>query len=142
MTSYLITGGADFIGSHLCEALVNAGDECVVLDDLSTGISANLVAVEQSTRLRFVHGSVLDELAVDDLVHKVDAVVHLAAAVGVRLIIEQPLRSLRTNIRGSEIVFEAAHRHRKKILLASTSEVYGKSPDIPLSEDADRVLGS
>ncbi|MEU8384742.1 GDP-mannose 4,6-dehydratase, partial [Streptosporangium sp. NPDC048865] len=92
--------------------------------------------------LRFVHGSVLDELMVDELVHRCDVIVHLAAAVGVKLIVEQPLRSLTTNIRGSEIVIEAAHRYRKKILITSTSEIYGKNSSGALREDADRILGS
>jgi UDP-glucose 4-epimerase len=89
-----------------------------------------------------VQGSVLDELMVDELVHQADVVVHLAAAVGVKLIVEHPLRSLTTNIRGSEIVIEAAHRYRRKILIASTSEIYGKNADVPLHEESDRVLGS
>jgi UDP-glucose 4-epimerase len=139
---YLITGGAGFIGSHLVEALLARGDNVVVLDNLATGRIQNLQAVEDHPRLSVVHGSVLDELEVDDLVHQCDVVVHLAAAVGVRLIIEQPLRSFITNIRGSEIVIQAAFRHRRQILLASTSEIYGKNGSEPLREDADRILGS
>jgi UDP-glucose 4-epimerase len=139
---YLITGGAGFIGSHLVDALLARGDEVVVLDDLSTGRLENLAAASASDRLTFVQGSVLDELAVDKAVAGVDVVVHLAAAVGVKLIVEQRLSSLITNIRGSENVIEAAHRYRRKILLASTSEVYGKNPDIPLAESSDSVLGS
>ena len=114
----------------------------VVLDNLSTGSHQNLVAVEGHPDLSIVHGSVLDELQVDELVHQCDAVVHLAAAVGVKLIIEQPLRSFITNIRGSEIVIQAAFRHRRRILLASTSEIYGKNGSEPIREDADRILGS
>ncbi len=136
--SYLVTGGAGFIGSHLVEALLDRGELVVVLDNLSTGRLRNLEHVEKHPNLRIVHGSVLDELMVDELVHTSDVVVHLAAAVGVRLIVEQPLRSFTTNIRGSEIVIEAAHRYRRQILLASTSEIYGKNGAGPLTEDADR----
>ncbi|WP_436762429.1 NAD-dependent epimerase/dehydratase family protein [Streptosporangium sp. V21-05] len=138
-TSYLITGGSGFIGSHLADALLARGDLVVALDNLSTGRLENL---RPHPNLRFVHGSVLDELMIDELVHRCDVVVHLAAAVGVKLIVEQPLRSLTTNIRGSEIVIEAAHRYRKKILITSTSEIYGKNSSGALREDADRVLGS
>ena len=142
--TYLITGGAGFIGSHLVEALLNRGDLVIALDNLSTGRLRNLDDVGQHPNFRFVHGSVLDELVVDELVHESDVVVHLAAAVGVRLIVERPLRSFTTNIRGSETVIEAAHRYRRRILLASTSEIYGKNGNggVPLVEDADRLLGS
>jgi UDP-glucose 4-epimerase len=138
----LVTGGAGFIGSHLVDALLARGDRVLVLDNLSTGRIANLDQASAHPDLHFVQGSVLDELVVDELVHRCDTVVHLAAAVGVKLIVEQPLKSLTTNIRGSEIVIEAAHRYRRKILIASTSEVYGKNSRGPLSEDADRILGS
>ncbi|MDP1794331.1 MAG: GDP-mannose 4,6-dehydratase [Acidimicrobiales bacterium] len=141
-TSYLVTGGAGFIGSHLTDALLARGDHVVVLDNLSTGRLSNLDAAGRSDSFRFVQGSVLDELAVDELAHQCDVIVHLAAAVGVNLIVEQPLKSLTTNIRGSEIVIEAAHRYRRKILVASTSEIYGKNSSVALSEDADRILGS
>lgn len=137
---YLITGGAGFIGSHLAEALLADGHEVVVLDNLSTGRSKNLAEV--GDRIRFVHGSVLDSLLVDDLVSAADVVVHLAAAVGVQLIVDRPLHSLITNIRGSETVLEAAHRYRRKVLLASTSEVYGKGSGRAFAEEDDRVLGS
>ncbi|MCW2876634.1 MAG: NAD-dependent epimerase/dehydratase [Sphaerisporangium sp.] len=140
--TYLITGGSGFIGSHLTDALLARGDSVAILDNLSTGRRANIAHVADHPRLRFVHGSVLDELIVDELVHRCDVVVHLAAAVGVKLIVEHPLRSLTTNIRGSEIVIEAAHRYRRKILITSTSEIYGKNASGPLSEIADRVLGS
>jgi UDP-glucose 4-epimerase len=139
--SYLITGGAGFVGSHLAEALLARGDRVVVLDNLSTGDLRNLEAVSRHPRLTVVQGSVLDQLLVDELVNQSDVVVHLAAAVGVKLVIEHPLRSFTTNIRGSEIVIEAAHRYRRKILVASTSEVYGKNGAEPLTEDADRHLG-
>ena len=139
--TYLITGGAGFIGSHLTEALLAHGDRVVALDNLSTGRFGNLDAVSQHPDFHFVHGSVLDELIVDELVNECDVVVHLAAAVGVKLIVEQPLRSFTTNIRGSEIVIEAAHRWRRQILVASTSEIYGKNHDCPLAENAVRVIG-
>lgn len=141
-TSYFITGGAGFIGSHLTDALLARGDQVVVLDNLSTGRLSNLDGAGRSENFRFVQGSVLDELAVDELAHECEVVVHLAAAVGVNLIVEQPLKSLTTNIRGSEVVIEAAHRYRRKILVASTSEIYGKNSADALHEDADRILGS
>jgi UDP-glucose 4-epimerase len=139
---YLITGGAGFIGSHLAEALLARGERVVVLDNLSTGRAENVGPVSDHPSFRFVHGSILDELAVDELVSEADMVVHLAAAVGVKLIVEQPLRSLTTNIRGSEVVLDAAHRYRTPILVASTSEIYGKNGQMPLVENADRVLGA
>ncbi len=139
---YLITGGAGFIGSHLTEALLARGERVVVLDDLSTGRAANLRDVERHPNFELVVGSVLDELKVDELVHRCEVVVHLAAAVGVQLIVEEPLRSFTTNIRGSEIVVGAAHRYRREILVASTSEIYGKNGAEPLSESADRILGA
>jgi UDP-glucose 4-epimerase len=141
-TSYLITGGAGFIGSHLTDALLARGDHVVALDNLSTGRLSNLDAAGRHPNFRFVQGSVMDELLLDELAHQCDVIVHLAAAVGVKLIVEQPLKSLTTNIRGSETVIEAAHRYRRKILIASTSEIYGKNSSDSLSEDADRILGS
>ena len=139
--THLVTGGAGFIGSHLTEALLARGDSVVVLDVLSTGRLGNLDAVRDHPSFRFVHGSVLDELIVDELVRECEVVVHLAAAVGVKLIVDQPLRSFLTNIRGTENVVAAAHRYRRKVLLASSSEIYGKNGTSALSEDADRVLG-
>ncbi|MEV4141818.1 NAD-dependent epimerase/dehydratase family protein [Dactylosporangium sp. NPDC049742] len=140
--TYLVTGGAGFIGSHLVEALLHRGDRVVVLDNFSSGRRANLAGVEGHPGLRVVQGSVLDELVVEDLVRQCDVVVHLAAAVGVRLIVEQPLASLTTNLRGCENVVEAAWRHRRTVLLTSSSEIYGKNSTGPLPEDADRILGS
>ena len=142
MTRYLVTGGAGFIGSHLVEALLARGDEVSVLDSLSTGRLSNLDAVRGDARFNFVQGSVLDELAVDEAVRRCDIVVHLAAAVGVKLIVEQPLYSLTTNIKGAISVLEAAHRYRRKVMVASSSEIYGKNNADTLSEQADRVLGS
>ena len=138
---YLITGGAGFIGSHLTEALLARGDHVIVLDNLATGRFANLDGVGAHPHFRFVQGSILDELVVDEAVHECDVVVHLAAAVGVRLIVEQALRSFTTNIRGSEVVLTAAHRYRRPVLVASSSEVYGKNNAGPLHETMDRVLG-
>jgi UDP-glucose 4-epimerase len=140
--SYLITGGAGFIGSHLAEALLARGDMVVAFDNLATGRLGNLDAVGGHPDFRFVQASVLDDVAVDEAVHKCDVVVHLAAAVGVKLIVEHPLRSFSTNIRGSEIVIESAFRHRRPVLVASTSEIYGKNTDVPLREDSDGVIGS
>jgi UDP-glucose 4-epimerase len=140
-TRYLVTGGAGFIGSYLVNALLARGDSVVALDNLTTGRLVNLDEASESPAFHFVHGSVLDELVVDELVHQCDVVVHLAAAVGVRLVIEQPLKSLTTNIRGSQVVIEAAHRYRRKILMASTSEIYGKNSLGPLPETADRIRG-
>jgi UDP-glucose 4-epimerase len=139
--TYLVTGGAGFIGSHLVGALLAQGHSVVAVDNLSTGSAANLVSVAGDPRFRFVQGSVLDEPLVDELVHECDVVVHLAATVGVRLIVEQPLRSFTNNVRGSEVVIGAAHRYRRKVLVASTSEIYGKNGLRPLREDDDRVLG-
>ena len=136
----LITGGAGFIGSHLTDELVARGDEVVVLDDLSTGRLDNLDGAIAS--VRFVEGSVLDATLVDDLVSKVDRVFHLAAAVGVHTILNEPLKSLRTNLHGTENVLEAALRHDAAVMLASTSEVYGKNTADALDEGADRILGS
>ncbi|WP_250214712.1 NAD-dependent epimerase/dehydratase family protein [Acrocarpospora catenulata] len=141
-TTYLITGGCGFIGSHLTDALLARGDAVTVLDDLSTGRAANLRQSAAHPRLHVVQGSVLDGLLVDELTHQCDVVVHLAAAVGTRLIADHPLRSLTTNIRGAETVIAAAHRYRRKILLASSSEIYGKNTAVPLGEDAERILGS
>lgn len=138
----LVTGGAGFIGSHLVDHLLTRGDHVVALDSLDTGRLHNLDAAGQHPHFRFVQGSVLDELKVDELVHECDLVVHLAAAVGVKRIVERPLHSFTTNIRGSEIMMESAHRYRRKILVTSTSEIYGKNSSGPLPETADRILGS
>ncbi|HEX3785684.1 MAG TPA: NAD-dependent epimerase/dehydratase family protein [Pseudonocardiaceae bacterium] len=138
----LVTGGAGFIGSHLTEHLIGLGHEVTVLDDLSTGSVHNLAAVASSPKLRFVCGSIRDEAAVAKCVADVDAVYHLAAAVGVFTILDSTLESLRTNLTGTEIVLEAALRRHARILVASTSEVYGKNTTVGLREDDDRILGS
>lgn len=137
----LVTGGAGFIGSHLVDSLLGDNHQVTVLDNLSTGHLSNLDAAGRHPNFRFVQGSVTDETIVDELIHESSSIVHLAAAVGVRLIVEEPLRSFATNVRGSEVVMGAAHRYRRRILVASTSEVYGKNESDSLSEDADRVLG-
>lgn len=137
---YLITGGAGFVGSHMAEALLEAGHALTILDNFSTGDAGNVSSIED--RVQLVHGSVLDPVLVDELTESSDVVIHLAAAVGVRLIVQKPLRSFITNIKGTENVLEAAHRYRCKVLLASTSEVYGKSLGDPFKEDDDRLIGS
>ena len=138
----LITGGAGFIGSHLADRLVERGDEVILLDNLSTGRHANIQHLLGRADVEFVLGSILNADLVDDLVSRCDVVYHLAAAVGVELIVEKPLESLQTNIRGSEIVFEKAHKYFKRILVTSTSEIYGKNVSDQLHEDDDRILGS
>lgn len=138
----LITGGAGFIGSHLADALLDAGHEVLALDDLSTGTHSNIRQHADNPKFEFVFGSILDPEAVDSVVSRCDVVFHLAAAVGVRLIVERPLESLITNIRGSEIVLGKALQYGRKVLITSTSEIYGKSMDIPLKEEGDRLLGS
>lgn len=138
----LVTGGAGFIGSHLTERLLSAGHEVTALDNLSTGSSANVAHLSDSLKFHLVVGTILNEVLVDKLVERCDAIFHLAAAVGVELIIKKPLESMTTNIKGSEVVFEMAHRYRKKVLITSTSEIYGKNTNGPLREDQDRVLGS
>src|ERR1700730_1347319 len=139
--TFLVTGGAGFIGSHVVEALLGRGGSVVAIDNLTTGSSRTLSPLGGHPRLRFVQGSVLDEPLVDELVNECEVVIHLAAAVGVKLIVEQPLRSFMNNVRGSEVVIGAAHRYRRKILVASTSEIYGKNGSPPLSEEDDRILG-
>ncbi len=138
----LVTGGAGFIGSHLCEALLAQGDTVISLDDLSTGNSQNLETAKLNPKFTSVTGSILDEPLVDRLVESVDGVFHFAAAVGVQKILKDPIGSLLTNIQGTEIVLNAAARRNKQVMLASSSEIYGKNPKMPLTEDSDRVLGS
>ncbi|PPB79518.1 UDP-glucose 4-epimerase [Albidovulum inexpectatum] len=138
----LITGGAGFIGSHLAERLIREGHDVTALDDLSTGRRENLVSIAAHPRFRLVEGSVLDTDLVEDLVDACDLVFHLAAAVGVKLIMEQPSRSILTNVGGTEAVLKAALRDRKPVFVASTSEVYGKSTRLPFHEDDDLVIGA
>ena len=135
----LITGGAGFIGSHLSELLISEGNHVLALDNQSTGSAKNL---NPSSNLEVIKGSILDSNLVDSLMSKVTVCFHLAAALGVKNIVEHPLESLETNIKGSEIVLNAATKYQVRTLLASSSEVYGKNPNQPLTEDSDRVLGS
>ena len=135
----LITGGAGFIGSHLSELLISEGNQVIALDNQSTGSAKNL---NPSSNLEVIKGSILDSDLVDSLMSKVTVCYHLAAALGVKNIVEYPLESLETNIKGSEIVLNAAAKYQVRTLLSSSSEVYGKNPKQPLSEDSDRLLGS
>src|SRR4051794_21041673 len=138
----LITGGAGFIGSHLADALLAGGNDVVLLDDLSTGRRENIEHLVDHPSVRIVEGSTLDAELLDDLVCSVDACLHLASAVGVKLIVTSPLSSLLGNVRGTDNVFATCVRHGKRLLFTSTSEVYGKNSIGPLPEDADQVLGS
>jgi UDP-glucose 4-epimerase len=139
----LVTGGAGFIGSHLAERLLDGGWEVYALDDLSTGSDANVFHLRENSYFHLTVESVLSPSVVSELVHKADAIFHLAAAVGVRLIVERPGHTLLTNVRGTENVLEYAVRFGKPVLIASSSEVYGDHPgeDLPLREDARRIYG-
>jgi UDP-glucose 4-epimerase len=138
---FLITGGAGFIGSHLAERLIQRGDHVSVLDNLSTGSLDNIVQLVDDGLVDFNLGSVQDRDTVANLVGEADFVVHLAAALGVKLILEKPVESMETNVTGTQVVLEAAARNGTPVLIASTSEVYGKSNKIPFCEDDDVVLG-
>ena len=138
---YLITGGAGFIGSHLSEVLLERGENVFVLDDLSTGSVENIRHLKANGRFHYVFDSILNKHLLAELVDESDVVIHLAAAVGVRLIVEHPVRTLETNIHGTQSVLDAASKKRKLVFIASTSEVYGKSDKVPFHEDADLVLG-
>jgi UDP-glucose 4-epimerase len=138
---YFITGGAGFIGSHVAERLISDGHSVTVLDDLSTGSLGNLAGILDSPSLRFVAGDVMDTEQVAALAAECDVIVHLAAAVGVRRILADPLGGMRTNVAGTESVLAAANRYGRKVLLASTSEVYGKNSLARLCENADSVFG-
>lgn len=138
----VVTGGAGFIGSNLTDHLLDQGHEVVALDDMSTGAAGNLASASAHPRFRLVEGSILDEELVDSVTEGADVVFHLAAAVGVHTIVDHPLRSLRTNLYGTEVVLDAALRNDCRLLLASTSEVYGKNDADGLHEDSDRILGS
>jgi UDP-glucose 4-epimerase len=137
----LITGGAGFIGSHLCEKLLSEGSEVTVIDDLSTGSNSNINHLKRDRHFRYVVDSVMDRALLAELVDDCDIVFHLAAAVGVQLIMHSPVRTMHTNIRGTELVLEAAAKKRKKVVITSTSEVYGKSTKIPFREDDDLLIG-
>jgi UDP-glucose 4-epimerase len=136
----LITGGAGFIGSHLADALIARGDHVVALDNFSTGSTANIKHITRN--FEFIDGDIRNTELIDETTKDVELVLHMAAALGVNTILESPLESISTNIAGSEVVLKAAANHKKRILIASTSEIYGKNPKQPLNESDDRVVGS
>lgn len=140
--TFLVTGGAGFIGSHLTEVLLQHGQRVVVIDDLSTGLLENIAHLRQHPNFDFARASITNELVLDRLTSQADVVIHLAAAVGVKLIVERPVHTIETNIMGTEHVLKAALRYGAKVLIASTSEVYGKGTRIPFREEDDVVLGS
>src|SRR6478752_7629613 len=137
----LITGGAGFVGSHLAEALLDRGDEVFILDNLSTGSIENVVHLKGHPKFHYTIDTVVNEPVLAELIDRCDTVVHLAAAVGVKLIVEAPVRTIETNVHGTEVVLKIANKKKKLVLIASTSEVYGKSTVVPFKEDADLVLG-
>lgn len=137
----LITGGAGFIGSHLAETLLREGNSVTVLDDLSTGSIANIRHLKQSKQFDYFIDTVMNRALLAELVDECDVIFHLAAAVGVRLIVESPVRTLHTNVRATELVLDVAKKKKKKVLITSTSEVYGKAVKIPFQEDDDLVIG-
>lgn len=139
---YLITGGAGFVGSHLCEHLLGQGHSVVVLDDLSTGAIENIVHLKAQLGFSYFVDSVANRPLLAELVDGTDAIFHLAAAVGVKLIIESPVRTIETNVKLTEFVLEAANKKKRPVLIASTSEVYGKSVAVPFREDGDLVMGA
>jgi nucleoside-diphosphate-sugar epimerase len=137
----LITGGAGFVGSHLAEALLERGDEVFVLDNLSTGSIDNIAHLKSEPRFHYTIDSITNEPLLAEMIDTCDTVVHLAAAVGVKLIVEAPVHTIETNVHGTEVVLKHANKKKKLVLIASTSEVYGKSAEVPFKEDADLVLG-
>jgi UDP-glucose 4-epimerase len=137
----LITGGAGFIGSHLAEAVLAGGDNVFVLDNLSTGSMENIVHLKGRAGFEYFIDSVENEGLLAELVDRADVIFHFAAAVGVKLIVEQPVRTIETNVHGTEVVLKHANKKKKLVVIASTSEVYGKSEDVPFREDSDLVLG-
>jgi UDP-glucose 4-epimerase len=136
---YLITGGAGFIGSHLAESLIFRGDQVIVFDNLSTGSIKNLTGISETIKIE--QGNILDKPVINKLVAESDYVVHLAAALGVFNIVNKPLESLKTNLQGSELILEACDKYRRPVLIASTSEIYGKNDKVPLNEKDDRIIG-
>jgi len=142
MTHTLITGGAGFIGSHLAEALLAHGDQVTVIDDLSTGRFENIAPLAEKPGFRFALETITNETVMDRLGSECDRILHLAAAVGVQLIINDPVRTIETNVMGTEAVLRVARRYRKKVFLASTSEVYGKNDKVPFHEEDDGVFGA
>ncbi len=138
----LITGGAGFIGSHLAERLLESGNEVFVIDNLWTGKLANLAGIQNHERLHLIIETILNESVMNELIFKVDRIYHLAAAVGVRNIMDHPVETLDTNVKGTEVVLRLANQFKKKVLIASTSEIYGKHVEHDLSEDDNRVMGT
>lgn len=137
----LLTGGAGFIGSHLADALLDRGDEVLIVDDLSTGSMENIAHLEGRRGFEYVIDTVMHEARIAELVDRVDVVFHLAAAVGVKLIVEAPVRTIETNVQGTAVILRQAARRGRLVVLFSTSEVYGKSAAVPFREDADLLLG-
>jgi UDP-glucose 4-epimerase len=137
----LITGGAGFVGSHLCEALLAEGHEVSVLDNLSTGSIDNIEHLKTNPKFRYSIDSVTNEPLLAEQIDRCDVVFHLAAAVGVRKIVEEPVQTIETNVHGTEVVLKHANKKKRLVVIASTSEVYGKSLEVPFREDADLVLG-
>ena len=138
----LITGGAGFIGSHLADAYLQRGDEVLVIDDLSTGTIDNIQHLKSNPKFHYTIDSVHNQPVTAELVDQCDLVFHLAAAVGVKLIVESPVRTIETNVRGTEVVLALANKKQKRVLVASTSEVYGLSADVPFKEDGNLVMGA
>jgi UDP-glucose 4-epimerase len=138
----LITGGSGFIGSHLADAYLVRGDEVFIIDDLSTGSIENIQHLKPNPRFHYTIDSVQNQAVLAELVDRCDVVFHLAAAVGVKLIVESPVRTIETNVRGTEVVLETANKKKKKVLVASTSEVYGLSEQVPFREDGNLVMGA
>lgn len=138
----LITGGAGFIGSHLAEAYLHRGDDVLVIDDLSTGTIENIRHLKNNPKFHYTIDSVHNQPVTAELVDQSDVVFHLAAAVGVKLIVESPVRTIETNVRGTEIILALANKKKKRVLVASTSEVYGLSADVPFREDGNLVMGA
>jgi UDP-glucose 4-epimerase len=138
----LITGGAGFIGSHLAEALLNEGHEVDIIDNLSTGSIRNVGHLKSNPRFKYTIDTLTNEPLLAELIDRNDVIFHFAAAVGVKLIVEQPVHTIETNVHGTEVVLKHANKKKKKVVIASTSEVYGKSADVPFREDADLVMGA
>jgi UDP-glucose 4-epimerase len=142
MPRYLITGGAGFIGGYLSNLLLDQGHQVVAIDDLSTGSLENIASIQHHPRYKFVRETIMNALVLDRLTSEAEVVIHLAATVGVRLIVEDPVRTIETNIMGSETVLKTANRYGCKVLIASSSEVYGKGVKVPFCEEDDRLMGS
>jgi len=138
----LITGGAGFIGSHLAEDLLERGDEVFIIDNLTTGSVNNIKHLRNNPRFHYTIDNIMNEPILAELIDQIDIVFHLAAAVGVKLIVESPVNTIETNIQGTEVVLTLANKKKKKVVVASTSEVYGKNQNLPFCENADLVLGS